>query len=99
MDNNSTWIILDVCILIGLVSIIGKLRTDIKDMRLTLDRIAKQVGVPDIITKEVKDELINLILKGKKVKAIKRYRMLTGLGLKEAKEYIDQLDLNKIEQV
>lgn len=97
MDNNSTWIILGVCILIGLVSTISKLSNDIKEMRLTLDRIAKQVGVPDIITKEVKDELINLILKGKKVEAIKRYRMLTGLGLKEAKEYIDQIGSNKIE--
>lgn len=37
------------------------------------------------------DELKVLIEKGQKVKAIKEYRVATGVGLKEAKEYIDLL--------
>jgi ribosomal protein L7/L12 len=65
-------------------------------MKLTLDKIAKQVGIPDIVTKDVKDELITLISEGNKIKAIKRYRMVTGLGLKEAKEYVDQLSTQEI---
>ena len=40
-------------------------------------------------------ELKKLILEGKKFKAIKKYRMVTGLGLKEAKEYIDLLSAEK----
>jgi ribosomal protein L7/L12 len=65
-------------------------------MKLTLDKIAKHVGIPDIVTKDVKDELITLISEGNKIKAIKRYRMVTGLGLKEAKEYVDQLSTQEI---
>ena len=34
-------------------------------------------------------EVHNLIRKGKKIKAIKRLRELTGMGLKEAKDYVD----------
>lgn len=70
-----------------IVSSISQMRSDIKRINVNLNKIAEQVGVPDIIT----DELKSLILEGKKVEAIKKYRMATGLGLKEAKEYIDSL--------
>ncbi|MDT8719186.1 ribosomal protein L7/L12 [Clostridium sp. 19966] len=66
-------------------------------MKLTLDKIAKQAGVPDIITKDVRNELLSLISEGNKIKAIKKYRMITGLGLKESKEYVDQLSTQEIE--
>ncbi len=32
-----------------------------------------------------------LIMAGEKIKAIKRYRQLTGEGLKEASDYVDAL--------
>lgn len=35
--------------------------------------------------------LTSLVKAGKKIEAIKVYRMMTGLGLKEAKDYVDQL--------
>lgn len=97
MDSTVTWIIIGVFTLIILLSIISQLRNDIMRMKLTLDKIAKQVGIPDIVTKDVKDELISLISEGNKIKAIKRCRMVTGLGLKEAKEYVDQLSTQEIE--
>lgn len=97
MDNNYIWIMVVALILISLLSINSQLRNDISRMKSTLDNIAKQIGVPDLVTKEVKDELISLISEGKKVKAIKRYRMITGMGLKESKEYIDQLSEQEIE--
>ena len=96
MDSNVMWIMIRVFTLIILSSIISQLRNDIMRMKLTLDKIAKQVGIPDIVTKDVKDELITLISEGNKIKAIKRYRMVTGLGLKEAKEYVDQLSTQEI---
>ena len=37
-------------------------------------------------------EVHSLALQGKKIEAIKRYRELTGVGLKEAKDYVDALD-------
>ncbi|WP_097027121.1 ribosomal protein L7/L12 [Clostridium peptidivorans] len=74
-------------LLLWIVSSIIQMRSDITRININLNKIAKQVGVPDTIT----DELKSLILEGKKVEAIKKYRIATGLGLKEAKEYIDSL--------
>ncbi len=70
-----------------IVSSISQIRSDITRININLNKIAEQVGVPDTIT----DELKSLILEGKKVEAIKKYRIATGLGLKDAKEYIDSL--------
>ncbi|MCY6354875.1 ribosomal protein L7/L12 [Clostridium sp. ZS2-4] len=84
-------------ITIGLISLmvistgISQLRNDIARMNTTLDKIAKQLGVPDTIIENIDNELKSLISQGKKIKVIKRYRMVTGLGLKESKEYIDSL--------
>jgi ribosomal protein L7/L12 len=39
----------------------------------------------------VEAEIQDLVAKGNEVVAIKRYRELTGLGLKEAKAAIDRL--------
>ncbi|MGG5461247.1 ribosomal protein L7/L12 [Clostridium sp. B9] len=94
MEINIIWIVIMVGVLVVLVSIISQLRSDVLRMQRTLDRIGEQVGLPDIVTKEEKERLINLILDGKEVKAIKDYRILTGLGLKEAKEYIDNLKID-----
>ncbi|WP_251860088.1 hypothetical protein [Clostridium sp. Marseille-Q2269] len=45
----------------------------------------------DIELKALDNELIDLIKKGKHVKAIKKYRLATGAGLVKAKEHIDFL--------
>ena len=70
-----------------IVGSIIQLRSDIARINVTLNKIAKQVGVPDTVTNELKI----LISEGKKIKAIKKYRMVTGLGLLEAKQYVDSL--------
>lgn len=74
-------------LILWIVSSISQIRSDVKRININLNKIAEQVGVPDTIT----DELKSLILEGKKVEAIKKYRIATGIGLKEAKEYIDFL--------
>lgn len=74
-------------LLLWIVSSINQVRSDITRININLNKIAEQVGVSDTIM----DELKSLILEGKKVEAIKKYRIATGLGLKEAKEYIDSL--------
>lgn len=68
-----------------------QLKKDIAHMKHTLDTIAKQVGVPDPINNELKESLLKLVSEGEKIKAVKEYRVATGVGLIEAKEYIDQL--------
>jgi ribosomal protein L7/L12 len=74
-----------------LLGIITQLQSDITRIKVTLDKISKQIGVPSLVTEDVDTELRNLVLDGKKIKAIKRYRDLTGIGLKEAKDYVDKL--------
>lgn len=66
-------------------------------MRGTLNRIAERVGVTDIVTKEEKEELKRLLSEGKNVQAVRRFREITGLGLKEAKEYVDGISEEKID--
>jgi ribosomal protein L7/L12 len=41
----------------------------------------------------VSPEIINLMREGKKIQAIKLYRQETGAGLKQAKEFVDSLEV------
>ena len=43
------------------------------------------------LSQEHIDEISNALAKGSKIEAIKIYREVSGLGLKEAKEFIDEL--------
>jgi len=43
-------------------------------------------------TYNVSPEIIDLVHRGKKIKAIKLFRLETGLGLREAKEFIESLE-------
>lgn len=91
MDYKIIWLIFGMGAILSLSSVISQLRNDVARINITLDKIAKQIGVSDTVIQNVDGELKDLISQGKKVKAIKKYRMVTGIGLKEAKEYIDLL--------
>ncbi|MBZ9609431.1 50S ribosomal protein L7/L12 [Clostridium estertheticum] len=83
----------------SIVNTISMMRIDIAQMNRTLSMIADKVGVPSKIglpgemrvSDETMAELKSLILEGKNIKAIKKYRMATGIGLIEGKDYIDAL--------
>ncbi|MGH4122629.1 MAG: ribosomal protein L7/L12 [Clostridium sp.] len=91
MESGTIWIYIGTLALAftSLLSIIFQLRSDVTHIKVTLDKIAKHIGLADTVTENIDAELKSLISEGKKIKAIKRYRMVTGLGLKEAKEYVD----------
>ena len=95
-------LVLTVVIIASTVNTINELKIDIKKMSGTLNKIAAQVGVPcetvvpNTITDELMDELKSLIFQGKKIKAIKAYRVATGIGLKQAKDYVDALCNQKL---
>ena len=89
------WMILGFGAFMFLIASVGQLRNEVKLMRGTLNRIAERVGVTEIVTKEEKEELKRLVSEGKNVQAVRRCREITGLGLKEAKEYVDGLDEEK----
>lgn len=95
MNDIAVWVLIALMGGIVLSSIANnqnvQLKKDIALMKHTLDTIAKQVGVPDPINNELKESLLKLVSEGKKIKAVKEYRVATGAGLLEAKEYIDQL--------
>lgn len=80
-----------IAIIIGLTMVvvgsIGQIQSDLKRISKKVNKIAEKVGVEDNIT----EELNRLISEGKKIEAIKQYRVETGVSLKEAKEYIDLL--------
>jgi len=90
MDYMPIYIILIVFIVSSLASRIRTLEKKMSLMNLTLDKIAKQVGVPE---PSFDDELRTLISQGKKILAIKKLRIAKGLGLKEAKEYVDSFNV------
>lgn len=75
-------------------SSINMLISNQKRMELKLDKILKHFDISgeneEYISDELKCELTELITQNKKVKAIKRLRDATGIGLKEAKDYIDR---------
>ena len=79
-------------LLIWMVASISQIKSDNLRMNATLNKIAKQVGVPDTLG----DELKKLISEGKKIEAIKKYRIATGCGLVEGKEYVDSLIQEKV---
>lgn len=60
-----------------------------------LNRIIMHFEIPELskghINDELRDELIKLVEENKKVKAIKKLRDVTGMELKEAKNYVDSL--------
>ena len=97
MNIDMGWMILGFGAFIFLISSVGQLRNEVKLMRGTLNRIAERVGVTEIVKKEEKEELKRLLSEGKNVQAVRRCREITGLGLKEAKEYVDGLGEEKIE--
>ena len=51
------------------------------------------VGLAQAPTHDVEREARRLLKDGGKIAAIKRVRELTGLGLKEAKDYVESLSL------
>lgn len=79
-------------LLIIIVASIKQMQSDIARINKNLNKIAKQVGVEDTIT----DELKGLLLEGKRIEAVKKYRIATGAGLVEAKEYVDSLKEQEI---
>ena len=94
MDNEIIGVIIVVAVIL-FMSIENNnkvLRADISRINKKLEKIAKQIGVPDDDEKcNMDNELRNIIAENGKIKAIKKYREVTGIGLKEAKEYVDNL--------
>jgi hypothetical protein len=92
MDTNS-YLILGLCALVLLNAL---LRRAGDSSYLYLARIERKL---DLLlekfeinpTAEVDPDIVALARSGNKIEAIRRYRQMTGVGLKEAKDYVDRL--------
>ena len=92
-----TWLSIVVA-LVGIVLIaIASRSSTTKNLERKLDRlerkldlVMRQLGVEQP-TAAADDDVVALVRAGHRIEAIKRYRELTGAGLKEAKDAVDQI--------
>lgn len=76
-----------------LISNLSSLRNEINITNRKLDKIMKALNIDEYDYNAINNELKDIIKDKGKIKAIKRYREITGVGLKEAKEYVDKLNV------
>lgn len=88
MDDIFIWIIIGVAIQLIIFIAISQIRNDIKRTNFTMGKIAKMIGVPE---PSEDNKIKAFIAEGKKIKAVKRYREITGAGLREANDNINKL--------
>lgn len=72
---------------------LSQMRDQLYKLNKTLEKLALQMGVKEldyVDEDEVLESLKDLLKKGKKIEAIKEYRVATGESLKESKEKIDE---------
>ena len=91
MDANS-WLLVAVMLLL-LLSLWSGVRRDIlwrlRHIERKIDLILSHLGIdPD---QGVNQQVLELVKAGQKIQAIKVYREQTGVGLKEAKDYVESL--------
>jgi len=55
-----------------------------------LDALLKKLEI-NLPNPDVDPEVLGLAKAGRKIEAIKRYRELTGVGLKDAKDFVERL--------
>lgn len=91
MTMGDWFILIALFLLIIMLAYFIDLRNGMMRMNATLERIAKQLGVPDLLTPEILNGLKAFIVEGRKTEAMKNYRKLTGAGLKEASDFIEKL--------
>ncbi|MGW2564213.1 ribosomal protein L7/L12 [Streptomyces sp. NPDC001514] len=80
--------------LIGLLgavleSRIGRLDRRIATVERKVDLVLDHLGIRE--TGPELDQVVGLVRAGKKIEAIKRYRQITGAGLKEAKDAVERM--------
>ena len=75
----------------------SKLKRISEDQQRQLDKLYRLLGKEESfddrvdLPGETKQRIGELVREGKKIQAIKELRDATGLGLKEAKDYVDRL--------
>ena len=89
MENIMPFMMILIVILLFLIIIlISKFKNTLKKININLKKIAKKLGV----SAPSEDEILKTFISNEeKIKAIKRYRELTGAELKEATDYVEKI--------
>lgn len=92
MDTNS-WLLVAILVVLVLAWLTRSSgNSDLARLRgvdRKLDLICSNLGVDP--NQGVDKQLVDLVRSGQKIEAIKLYRLQTGVGLKEAKDYVESL--------
>lgn len=98
MNENIIYLVVAIfAVALGIIiRALNKFKQDLSDVKSSLDKVTKQIGVVDIPIRDMSIEELNLelkelILNDKRIEAIKMYRIATGKDLEEAKDYINNL--------
>lgn len=95
MDEKALIAILG-CLIVCLYTVVGSFEKKLNKIEMKLDKIIDKLDInEESLDGEIEEEIEKLVKEGNLVRAIKIYRMETGVGLKEAKEYIDELCNNQ----
>jgi ribosomal protein L7/L12 len=86
-ETSNRWFYIALFVL-SLLSLVANIWGQYKDK-------SNKIKMPEILFDNINDEIESLVSQGKKIEAIKKYRMFTGVGLKEAKDYIDGVETPK----
>jgi hypothetical protein len=88
---DSYWFLCFIPLAILLFSRTGSQAVELRLQRIErkLDAIINHLGI--VMNSGVDPQIIELIQAGKKIEAIKLYRESTGVGLKEAKDFVESL--------
>lgn len=80
-----------VALLFARVAAIERRLNRLSRLDAKLDALLKHSGIAFDEYANVPADVADLIRRGETIRAIKRFRRVTGLGLKEAKDYIDEV--------
>jgi ribosomal protein L7/L12 len=85
-------------LIVGVLLVVALLRPRLSDLRGALSRLEakvdllmKHAGIQYEPYKDLPRDVVDAVQRGEKIEAIKRYRAATGVGLKEAKDFIEEV--------
>jgi ribosomal protein L7/L12 len=88
-------------LIVGVLLVVALLRPQLSDIQrrvaalarleAKLDLLMKHAGIQYEPYKDLPGDVVDAVQRGEKIEAIKRYRAATGVGLKEAKDFIEEV--------
>jgi ribosomal protein L7/L12 len=80
---------------INMIRGMSRMESRLARLERRVDAIAAHVGLPPEPVPAGMDEVLALLADGRKIPAIKRYREVTGAGLREAKDAVDEIERHR----